>query len=194
MTHQQKTIGVVFIENLADWEYGLLAASAVEWLGARVVALTPDGKPVRSAAGLQVSADRDIDPAENEDLDALALIGSDRWASADAPDVAPLLKRMAGRGGVIGGICGATLPLAKVGLFANVKHTSNDRDWINEHAPGYAGAANYVDTPKAVADGRIVSAAGTAPVTFAASFLRLVFPDQEQVVQQMQSFMAREHA
>ncbi|WP_265516264.1 DJ-1/PfpI family protein [Nitratireductor luteus] len=194
MAQQQKTIGIVFIDHLADWEYGLLAASAVEWLGARVVALTPEGDPVRSTAGFQVSADRDFDPAQNEDLDALALIGSDCWASADAPDVAPLLKSVAGRGGVIGGICGATLPLAKAGLFADAKHTSNGREWINEHVPGYAGAANYIDTPKAVADGRIVSAAGTAPVTFAANFLRLVFPDQEPVVQEMQSFMSREHA
>ena len=38
---EQKTIGVLFIERFADWEYGLLAASAVEWFGARAVSLTP---------------------------------------------------------------------------------------------------------------------------------------------------------
>ena len=32
-----KTIGFVFIQGYADWEYGLLAASAVEWFGAQAV-------------------------------------------------------------------------------------------------------------------------------------------------------------
>ena len=45
---EQKTIGFVFIEGFADWEYGLLAASAVEWFGAKAVSISPDGKPVTS--------------------------------------------------------------------------------------------------------------------------------------------------
>lgn len=36
---KQKTIGLIFMDGFADWEYGLLAASAVEWFGARAVSL-----------------------------------------------------------------------------------------------------------------------------------------------------------
>ncbi|MCT7376436.1 DJ-1/PfpI family protein [Chelativorans salis] len=191
---QSKTVGLVFIEKFADWEFGLLAASAVEWFGARAVALTPEAGSVRSAAGLQLAGERGLTPQENEDLDAVALIGSDNWASPDAPDVTPLLKAVAGRGGVVGGICAGTLGLARAGLFEGRGHTSNGRDWINGHVPGYVGAEGYQDVPHAVSDGSIVSAPGSAPGTFAAAFLEALFPQRAETVGEMRELFAREHA
>jgi hypothetical protein len=52
---ERKKIGILFIEGFADWEYGLLAASAVEWFGARTVSLTPDGKPVSGISGFRLA-------------------------------------------------------------------------------------------------------------------------------------------
>src|SRR4051812_16173662 len=46
MSSPQRKIGLVFIPGFADWEYGLLSASAVEWFGAKAICLTPDGQPV----------------------------------------------------------------------------------------------------------------------------------------------------
>ena len=114
---EQKTIGFVFIEGFADWEYGLLAASAVEYFGAKAVSISPNGKPVSSMSGFKLTPDRSADPAENVDLDAVAVIGSDNWAAKNPPDVAPLLDAVAARGGVVGGICAGTLALARAGLF-----------------------------------------------------------------------------
>lgn len=147
---EQKTIGVLFIDRFADWEYGLLAASAVEWFGARAVSLTPNGKPVTSASGFMLTPDRSTEVDENTDLDAVAVIGSDQWVDAP-PDVSRLLTAVAARGGVVGGICAGTLALARAGLFDKAKHTSNGRGWINEKEPGYPGAQNYQDVPYAVA-------------------------------------------
>lgn len=132
---EQKTIGVLFIDRFADWEYGLLAASAVEWFGARAVSLAPNGKPVTSASGFTLTPDRSTAVDENTDLDAVAVIGSDQWVDAP-PNVSALLTAVAARGGVVGGICAGTLALARAGLFGNAKHTSNGRDWINEKEPG----------------------------------------------------------
>lgn len=188
-----KTIGVLFIDGLADWEYGLLAASAVDWFGARAVSLSPHPSPLTSIAGFRLTADRSADPAENADLDALAVIGSARWFAPDAPDVAPLLKAVAARGGVVGGICAATLALARAGLFDGVRHTSNGRDWILRHEPAYAGAAHYQDVPHAVADGNIVSAPGSAPGTFATAFLGALYPEEAGQVAEMRAMFAREH-
>ena len=112
-----KKIGFVFIEGFADWEFGLLAASAVEWFGAKAFSLTPDGKPVTSMSGFRLTPDRSTDPAQNADLDAVAVIGSDNWAGKNPPDVAPLLDCVGKRGGVVGGICAGTLALARAGLF-----------------------------------------------------------------------------
>ncbi|AZN96616.1 glutamine amidotransferase [Mesorhizobium sp. M9A.F.Ca.ET.002.03.1.2] len=190
---EQKTIGVLFIDRFADWEYGLLAASAVEWFGARAVSLTPDGKPVTSASGFLLTPDRSAEVEENIDLDAVAVIGSDQWVDAP-PDISGLLTAIAARGGVVGGICAGTLALARAGLFEKARHTSNGRDWINEKEPGYSGAQNYQDVPHAVADGRIVSAPGSAPGTFALAYLKTLYPQRSSDLAQMRTLFAKEYA
>ncbi|WP_442581299.1 DJ-1/PfpI family protein [Mesorhizobium sp. ASY16-5R] len=187
------TIGFVFVQGFADWEFGLLSASAVEWFGAKAVALSPGRKPVRSIGGFLLTPDRDIAVSENADLDALAVIGSDLWPTPGAPDLAPLLNAIAERGGVVGGICAGTLPLARAGLFAQAKHTSNARDWILAHLPDYAGQEGYVDVPHAVADGRIISAPGSAPGTFAHAFLSALYPEREAELSETKGLYAREY-
>jgi putative intracellular protease/amidase len=185
-------IGFVFIQGFADWEFGHLAGAAVEWFDAEAVALTPQGEPVVSIGGFSLAGQRGLTPEENEDLDAVAVIGSDAWAAAEPPDLRPLLTAVSGRGGVVGGICAGTLALARAGLFAERAHTSNGRDWIQEKLPDYAGAAHYRDVPHAVTDNRIISAPGSAPGTFAVAFLRALYPDKLEQLGQMRGFMARE--
>jgi putative intracellular protease/amidase len=194
MTEPKRTIGLVFIPGFADWEYGLLSASAVEWFGGRTLSLSPDGKPVRSMSGFGLTPDRSLDPVANGDLDAVAVIGSDEWASDAAPDVSGLLRSVRERGGVIGGICAGTLALARAGLLAEAKHTSNSRDWILHHLPDYPGRENYQDVPHAVADAGIVSAPGSAPGTFALEFLQTLYPDKESQFGEMRAMFSREYS
>ncbi|MFN4210122.1 MAG: glutamine amidotransferase, partial [Devosia sp.] len=59
--------------------------------------------------------------------------------------------------------------LARAGLLDTVRHTSNSPD--NLGPTGYAGKAHYQDQPSAVVDGRIVTAPGTAPVSFMGAVL-----------------------
>lgn len=104
-----------------------------------------------------------------------------------------MLKAVAARGGVVGGICAGTLALARAGLFEGVSHTSNGRDWILEHEPSYAGARGYQDVPYAVADNNVVSAPGSAPGTFAAAFLETLYPELVGQIGEMRAMFAREH-
>lgn len=194
MTDNPKTIGLIFIDRFADWEYGLLSASAVEWFGARALALTPGGKPVGSCSGFGLTPDRAAETGVNGDLDAVAVIGSDRWTGSGAPDISSLLRSVADRGGVVGGICAGTLPLARCGLFARAAHTSNGRDWISANLPDYAGRENYRDVPHAVADGNIVSASGSAPGTFALQFLAALFPGRDAQFEEMRAMFSGEYA
>lgn len=189
-----KTIGFVFIQGYADWEYGLLAASAVEWFGAKAVSLAPDGKPVIGISGFTLTPDRDTEAAANADLDAVAVIGSDNWAAETPPDVSDLLRSVSERGGMVGGICAGTLALARSGLLQRQKHTSNGRDWILGHLPNYAGSDFYEDVPHAVAGDRIVTAPGSAPGTFAATFLEVLYPDQKRQLAEMRGLISREYA
>lgn len=190
---QGKTIGLIFIEGYADWEFGLLSASVGEWFAGRVVALSPGAKPVRSIGRLMLTPERATDAESNGDLDAVAVIGSDGWAGADAPDVGPLLKAVNARNGVVGGICAGTLALARAGLFANTAHTSNGREWISGLVPGYAGNEHYRDEPRAVSGGRIISAPGSAPGTFATEFLGILYPEKSDNAAEMKAMFAKEY-
>ena len=156
------------------------------------MALTPEGRRVVSIGGFSLAGERGLSAAENEDLDAVAVIGSDAWSGVSPPDLAPLLTAVSGRSGVVGGICAGTLALARAGLFADCAHTSNGREWIQRILPGYAGAANYRDVPYAVTDDRIISAPGSAPATFAVAFLRALYPDKADQLAEIRDFMARE--
>jgi putative intracellular protease/amidase len=189
-----KTIGFVFVDRFADWEYGLLAASAVEWFGARAVSLSPGGAPVVSASGFRLQPDRCTEPGENADLDAIAVIGSDGWAENNPPDVSPLLAAVRARGGVVGGICAGTQARARAGLFEGAAHTSNGADWIAANLPRYAGSENYRDVPHAVTDGAVVSAPGSAPGTFALAFLSTLYPGRESQLAEMRAMFAREYS
>jgi putative intracellular protease/amidase len=188
-----KKIGFVFIEGYADWEFGFLSGSAVEWFGGSTVALTPGGAPVVSIGGFQLAGHRGITAEENGDLDAVAVIGSDGWAEKGHPDVSPLLNAVAERGGVVGGICAGTLALARAGLFKDKAHTSNGRDWILGHLPDYAGADHYRDVPHAVTAGRLVSAPGSAPGTFAIAFFDSLYPEEKAKTDQMRAIFASEY-
>lgn len=194
MKEPVRTIGLVFIPGFADWEYGMLSASAVEWFGGRAVALSPDGRGVRSMSGFTLTPDRPTEAAANGDLDAVAVVGSDDWASAAAPDVSGLLRSVRERNGIVGGICAGTLALARAGLFAQASHTSNGRDWILQCLPDYDGRANYKDVPHAVADGGVVSAPGSAPGTFALAFLAALYPDRASELGEMRAMFSREYS
>lgn len=191
-TSKPKTIGFLFIEPFADWEFGILSGSLPEWFGGKTVAITPDGKSVRSMGGFLLTPDRSAGPDENKDLDGIAVIGSDSWAQSP-PDVSPLLRSVAERGGVVGGICAGTLALARAGLFESASHTSNQEAWLNHVLPDYRGRANYRQVSHAVADGRIVSAPGSAPGTFAVSFLTALYPEKAETIGQMRAMFSAEY-
>ncbi len=190
---QKKTIGFVFIDKFADWEFGLLSGAATDWFAARAVALSPVTGPVRSIGGLRLVPDRGIGVAENSDLDAIAVIGSDTWPDEDAPDIAPLLNATLVRGGIVGGICGGTLALARAGIFEGRKHTSNGAGWIESKLGDYAGSSLYQDVPYAVRDAHIISAPGSAPGTFTTNFLEALFPEKAGQVAEMREFVGREY-
>jgi putative intracellular protease/amidase len=190
----QKTIGIVLIDGFADWEFGLLSGGAAEHFGAKVVFMSPDGKPVLSIGGLEARPARGISPQENADLDAVALIGSDTWTGDAAPDLGPLLASVQAKGGVIGGICAATTALARGGFVDGLKHTSNGADWLKSHVDGYPGEALYQDVPRAVSDGGVVTAPATAPISFAAEFLANVYPEMRPMTEGVKAMFGAEHS
>jgi putative intracellular protease/amidase len=164
-----RTIGFVFIQGFADWEFGFLSGAASDWFDTRPVALTPKGATVVSIGGFELAGQRGLTAEESADLDGVAVIGSDQWAAKSHPDMAPLLVSVAERGGVVGGICAGTLALARAGLFRDRAH------------------------PHAVTDRRLISAPGSAPGTFAIAFLETLYPEQTEQLAQMRTMFAGEY-
>lgn len=187
-----KTLAIILIDAFADWEYPLLAASARQWFGIDTRFFTPEGNEVTSMAGLRFSDGKPIETADLGQGDGVAIIGSDSWTEALAPDISSHLKNWSTNDVVIGGICAGTLPLAKAGVFENKYHTSNGVDWIAKYAGDYEGADRYQDRPHAIRDSNVVSAPGSAPGTFAVEMLTALLPDQTDQIDGMRKMFARE--
>jgi putative intracellular protease/amidase len=184
-------IAVVILDQFADWEVGVLAAAARSWLGAEVRHYSPGGGAVRSMGGLSVTPDAALDSLDSRQFEALALIGSAAWEASDAPDVGELVRDAFAAGRPVGAICGATLAVARAGVLAGRRHTSNARQYLTGQVAGYDGSL-YVDTPRAVIDNGLVTAAGSAPVSFATGLLGLVWPGH-LLLAEMANLLAAEH-
>lgn len=184
---------VAFLQpGMADWEAGHVLAYVREYLGADVLIATPDGKPVNSIGGLRVSADTAFNTVDLDHADALLLIGSDHWPDYDDEPLYAFLRLAQKRDLVIGAICAATVAAARAGLFDGRAHTSNARAWLQGHVPGYTGEDFYRDVPHAVSDGRLVSAPGSAPASFAAEIARLLAPERTREADSFLAMCARE--
>lgn len=163
------TIVTILTQGYADWETALLNAVARSFYGIETRFATPGGAPVTSAGGLKVTPDLAVEDIDVGAIDALVVNGGTAWSEADAPDIGAVLVRARDAGKTVAGICDATLALAKAGVLDEVDHTSNGAD--NLPKTGYKGAAHYRDQPAAVVAGKIVTAPGTAPVSFMAGVM-----------------------
>lgn len=178
-------IAIALAQDFADWEPALLAAAARSYLGAEIIYATPDGRPVTSMGGLKVTPDTSYDALDPVDIDALVIPGGLSWEKGTAVDLGGLVHRFRDRDRLVAGICAAASALASTGILDHVAHTGNS---LASHKayPGYRGDGLYRDQAKAVSDGGIITAAGSAPVSFAVEILKnlgLFGPEAEAELQ-----------
>ena len=181
-----------FQPGWADWEAGHVLALLREQFRAEVIIATPDGGPQTSIGGVRALADAAFADIRPDSAEVFLVIGSDAWPGFKDLAFFQLLREALAGGALVGAICAGTVAAARAGLFEGRAHTSNGRDWLAGEAPGYAGAQAYVDTPKAVVDGRLVSAGGLAAETFAIEILHLVAPQHRAEILEHAAAMGRE--
>ena len=169
----------ILTDNFADWETALFNASARYYFGFDVRYAAPQGQALLSSGGLLVTPQLAIEDIDLDGLDVLLVCGGPAWQSAGAPEIGALLAAAQQRGIVLAGICDGTRVLAQAGVLDKVRHTSNGAANLLE--TGYAGAALYQDVPWAVADDGIVTAPGTAPVSFTREVLRSLGIDDDNL-------------
>lgn len=185
-------IAVILTPGFADWEYAYIAGTGGPFYGLDVEFFAPSPGEVVSQGGLTTKVSRDTNEIAGWEPDVVVMVGGMGWAQEDAPDVSDVLAAQRDGGGTVAGICGGTLALARAGLLDDVRHTSNDPGFLTGNAVGYAGAAHYEASPRAVVDGQIVTAPGTAATSFAAAVFKAAGMDAE-TAEQFRAMTAAEH-
>lgn len=186
-------VAIVLTQSFADWEYALLAGTGGPYYGLDVQYFTPTPGTVSSMGGLVAHVDQGLESLAAWAPEAVVVCGGMIWATEDAPDLGELLRVQHDRGAVVAGICGGTVALARAGLLDGVGHTSNDLEFLQQNAVGYAGEQKYLQSALAVSDNRVITAPGTAPVSFAAVVFEGVGLDGA-TVGQFRQMLAAEHA
>ena len=184
----------VFQHGWADWEAGFVLSGLQDDLGIEVRVATPSADVVKSIGGVRALADlaySDIDPDE---ASGIVVIGSGSWRTFDDAGLSSVLRRADARGVPLGAICAGTLAAARAGLLDDRPHTSNAAGMIQRFVPAYRGVEHYQDCPRAVVGRNLVTAPGTAPITFAVEFFRLIAPDQDEAIRDFDQTSRRELA
>jgi putative intracellular protease/amidase len=187
-----KRLAVILIDSFAEWEFGLLTSVARDYLGAEVTFHTPGGRTVTAEGGLRAEADGAIEDLNLANVDALVVVGSSHWSKGTAPDLNRLLQGVDESGRTLGFICQGTLAAARAGMLNERAHTSNNLETLKKAAV-YRGSEHYVDTPRAVRDGNIITAPGSAPVTFAIEMLNALWPEKAGEIGAYHADLVREH-
>lgn len=181
---------IVLIDQFADWETPLISGIGGAFFNLKVSHATPGGGDIVSMGGLQVCGLPDLASRGDE---VIVLCGSEGWTHPDAPDLEVLLRSAHQNGQPIAAICAATLALGRAGLLADRAHCSNGPDFLQYHLRDYSAQAHYRDVPHAVADGGIITAPGSAPVSFTAEVLRAAGLPEDALAQFHQLASAEHH-
>ncbi len=169
----QQIVHLYIFPGFADWE----PAFATAGIQSRAYQREPDRYEVRTVAagsgmvhsmgGLALLPDLSLAQLNGADSAMLILPGGEGW---DRPDGHAQALDCAGafmdRGIPVAAICGATAGLARRGWLNDAPHTSNALAYLKSE-PDYAGADRYVEAPAVRDPGRLITAAGMAPLDFA---------------------------
>ncbi|AEV35380.1 ThiJ/PfpI family protein [Pseudovibrio sp. FO-BEG1] len=185
-------IAVILTQGFADWEYALIAGTGGPYFGMQVEFFTPQAGTVRSMGGLPAVVSRKLDEIRAFEPTVIVVVGGTIWETDQAPDVADLLRANHQRGVAVAGICGGTLALARAGLLNKVAHTSNNAEFLPQNVKSYAGAEYFRQTPATITDQNIITAPGTAPVSFTEAVFQAAGLNEEAIAQ-FNGMLSAEH-
>lgn len=186
------SITLLLPHAFADWEYAYIAGTGAAFFGFDIRFITPDPGTICSQGGLMTQVPDGVDHFQPDTASTLVIIGSAIWATEAAPDLTALLRAQHDAGGVLAGICGGTLPLAHAGLLDGCAHTSNSQEFLTASVASYTGQRHYVAGSRSVSSGGVITAPGTAPVSFCAEVFARSGLDAETVAQ-FRTMLAAEH-
>ena len=168
------------LNTLADWEIGFITAeinskryfkdknTAVE-----IITVGTSENSITTMGGISIQPKITIDQLKLEQEDLLILPGADTWLAEEHIAIITVATERIQSNLKVAAICGATIALANAVAFNNIKHTSNDKDYLKMVCPNYTGELLYQNNP-AFTDGNVVTASGLAPLEFTYEILKLL--------------------
>lgn len=184
----KKKIFVFLFDGFADWEIAYLTPEIKKNEKFELVYFSKEGKSILSMGGLQILPDMSLKEIAKESIDLLILPGGNAWEKGKNNEIEQLTKGVFGSGNTIAAICAATTYLGQLGILNNLKHTSNDLNYLKAIAPEYIGETNY-ENKLAVTDRNIITANGIAPIEFAKEiFTKIELYDLDNIEKWFQLF------
>ena len=173
MNDIKKEIYVFLFDGYSDWEISYLAPEINKNEKFKLVYFTGNGNVVTSMGGLQVKPKTSLDKLSSEEIDLLILPGGTAWEKGENKEIEKITTDLFEAGKPIAAICAATTYLGQLGFLNDLKHTSNDLNYLKVIAPKYCGDENYQNS-LAVTDGNIITAKGIAPIEFAREIFKTI--------------------
>jgi putative intracellular protease/amidase len=164
---------LLVFDGLADWEPALALCEIRKSGKYEVLTAGRSRETVVTMGGLRVVPDIAMDEDEIEPRETAIFIlpGGAQWEKGPDGKVDELLRRLHAEDILIGALCAATLEIARAGLTAGVRHTSNAKSYLKKMVPEYKDEPFYVDE-LAVTDHKIITASGLGSVEFAREVIR----------------------
>lgn len=177
---KKRTCYLFVFDGFADWEPAHVTMTLSKYSDFEIMTFSVDGENVRSMGNLKVHPDFTLKDVESSSLDLLLLPGGTIWEEGGNTEIIPLVQRCFEGGTAVAAICGATLSLARAGLFGSVKHTSNGLEYLKVHVPAYVNEKDYVNQA-AVTDKNIITANGAAMLEFSREIFAYfkAFPEKD---------------
>jgi putative intracellular protease/amidase len=163
---KERTCYLFIFDGFADWEPSLVTTGLNRYSNFEIKTFSIDGKAVKSMGNLTVQPDLTLKEIQVMDVDLLVLPGGNAWEEGGNTEISELINKLFNEGKTIAAICAATTFLAKEGVYATVKHTSNGFEYLKKQVPEYNAGYNYVNSP-CVVDKNVITANGAAMIEFA---------------------------
>ncbi|MCB9001014.1 MAG: glutamine amidotransferase [Bacteroidales bacterium] len=169
----KKKIFVFLFDGFSDWEISYLTPEINKSERFDLVYFSENGKPLISMGGLQIKPTISLNELNYKEIDMLILPGGTAWEKGENTSIEELTKRVFESGIPIAAICAATTYLGQLGFLNELKHTSNDLNYLKGAAPKYCGDEKYQNS-LAVTDKNIITANGIASIEFAKEIFKAI--------------------
>ena len=178
----KKKIYVFLFDGFSDWEISYLTPEINKNEQFDLIYFSKDGKPIISMGGLHIKPTTSLNEINFKDIEMLILPGGLAWEKGKNKEIDKITINLFENGKSISAICAATTYLGQLGILNDLKHTSNDLNYLKGIAPNYCGEENYQNS-LAVTDKNIITANGIASIEFAREIFKTIELYNEQNIE-----------